>query len=101
MLRHTQRKKLTRDTQITYTALDIFVYREGIHRYPRHLRKIRRGKSLGWGQYLVSTDITSCLGAAIPRHSLRKHPFLLALWGRFPRNVPSYGERGETDVFAG
>ena len=33
--------------------------------------------------------------------SLRKHPFLLALrrWGRFAgRNVPSYEERGETDV---
>ena len=121
-------KKLTRDTQITYRDLDIFVYREGIQRYPRHLRKIRRGKSLGWGQYLVSTDITSCLsanlvprafplknthflrekpwgrgclGAAIPRHSPRKHPFLLALWGRFAWNVPSYEERGETDVFAG
>lgn len=66
MLRHPQRKKLTRDTQITYTDLDIFVYREGIQRYPRHLRKIRRGKSLGWGQYLLSSDITSCLGAAIP-----------------------------------
>ena len=36
-------------------------------------------------------------------HSLRKHPFLLALrsWGRFARNVSSGEERGETDVFAG
>ena len=36
-------------------------------------------------------------------HSLRKHPFLLALrsWGRFARNVPIGEERGETDVFAG
>ena len=36
--------------------------------------------------------------------SLRKHPFLLALrrWARFARkNVPSYEERGQTDVFAG
>ena len=36
-------------------------------------------------------------------YSLRKHSFLLALRrrGRFARNVPSYEERGETDVFAG
>ena len=37
-------------------------------------------------------------------HSLRKHPFFLALrrWGRSSaRNVPSYEERGQTDVFAG
>ena len=36
-------------------------------------------------------------------YSLRKHSFLLALRrrGRFARNVRSYEERGETDVFAG
>ena len=41
--------------------------------------------------------------AALPVHSLRQHPFLLALcrWERFARNVPSGEERGETDVFAG
>ena len=37
-------------------------------RVSRHLRKIKRGESLGCGQYLASTDITSSLGAAIPRH---------------------------------
>ena len=45
-------------------------------------RKIKRGESLGCGQYLASTDINSSLGAAIPRHGdtqiTRTPPPLLA-----------------------
>ena len=51
-------------------------------RVSRHLRKIKRGESLGCGQYLASTDINSSLGAAIPRHGdtqiTRTPPLLLA-----------------------
>ena len=51
-------------------------------RVSRHLRKIKRGESLGCGQYLASTDITSSLSAAIPRHGdtqiTRTPPLLLA-----------------------
>ena len=60
----------------------------------------------------ISTQQVVCVNCKHPishqsnplrTHSLRKHPFLLAVrrWGRFTRNVPGGEERGETDVFAG